>query len=50
MSLTKASRPYPGIIYLFPAEESLVSDILAKDGKIDNLFYSVLTDFWPENG
>ena len=27
---------------LFPARESLVTDILAKDGKSLNLFYSVL--------
>ncbi len=30
-----------GIIKLFPTRESLVSDIPAGDGKIDNLFYSV---------
>ncbi len=30
---------------LFPARESLVSDILAGDGKIINLFYSVYTSF-----
>jgi hypothetical protein len=28
-------------MYLFPPRESLVSDILAGDGKIYNLFYSV---------
>jgi hypothetical protein len=33
--------PWQGIIKLFPARESLVSDIPARDGKIDNLFYSV---------
>ncbi len=32
---------WTGIIKLFPATESLVSDIPAGDGKIDNLFYSV---------
>jgi hypothetical protein len=40
MSLTKNS-PWPGIIKLFPALESLVSDIPAGGGKISNLFYSV---------
>jgi hypothetical protein len=29
------------MISLFPARESLVRDIPAGDGKIDNLFYSV---------
>jgi hypothetical protein len=32
---------WPGIIKLFPARESLVSDIPAEDRKITNLFYSV---------
>jgi hypothetical protein len=32
------SRPWPVIIKLFPARESLVSDIPAGDGKIANLF------------
>ncbi len=36
MSLTKLSRP--GIITIFPARESLVSDIPAGDGTIANLF------------
>jgi hypothetical protein len=36
MSLNKLSSP--GIIKLFPARESLVSDIPAGDGKNDNLF------------
>jgi hypothetical protein len=40
MSLTILWR---GIIKLFPARESLVSDIPAVDGKIGNLFYSVRT-------
>jgi hypothetical protein len=31
-----------GIIKLFPARESLVSDIPAGDGKIANIFYSVV--------
>ncbi len=31
---------WPGIIKLFPATESFVSDILAGDGKTANLFYS----------
>ncbi len=31
----------PGIMKLFPARESLVSDIPAGNGKIVNLFYSV---------
>jgi hypothetical protein len=34
---------WPGIIKLFPARESLVSDIPAGDRKNDNLFYSVAT-------
>jgi hypothetical protein len=29
---------WPGIIKLFPARENLVSDILARVGKIGNLF------------
>jgi|688.fasta_scaffold617616_1 hypothetical protein len=35
--------PWPGIIKLFPARESLVSEmkIPAGDGKMANLFYSV---------
>jgi hypothetical protein len=41
LSLTKLS--WPGIIKLFPAKESLVSDIPAWDGKNDNLFYSVIS-------
>jgi hypothetical protein len=40
MSLTKLS--VAGIIKLFPARESLVSDIPAGDGKNDNLFLPVL--------
>jgi hypothetical protein len=40
MSLTNS--PWPGIILLFLARESLVSDILAGDGKISNLLYSVM--------
>jgi hypothetical protein len=35
------NSPWPGIIKLFPARGSLVSDIPAGDGKISNLFYSV---------
>ncbi len=35
-----------GIIKLFPARESLVSDIPAGDEKIANLFYSVLLVLW----
>ncbi len=35
------TTPWPGIIELFPARDSLVSDIPAGDGKIANLFYSV---------
>jgi hypothetical protein len=37
------NSPWPGIIKLFPARESLVSDIPAGVWKIDNLFYSVAT-------
>jgi hypothetical protein len=33
--------PWPGIVKLFPAMESLVSDIPAGDGEKENLFYSV---------
>ncbi len=33
-----SDSPWPGIIKLFPARESLVSDITAGDGKIDNFF------------
>ncbi len=40
MSLPMNS-PWPGLIKLFPARESLVYDIPAGDGKIANLFYSV---------
>jgi hypothetical protein len=40
MSLTKLFLPE--IIWLFPPRESLLSDISAGDGKINNLFYSVL--------
>jgi hypothetical protein len=36
----KPNSPWPGKIKLFPARESLVSDIPAGDGKICNLFYS----------
>jgi hypothetical protein len=32
------NSPWPGIIKLFPARESLVSDIPAGDGKMANLF------------
>jgi hypothetical protein len=32
------NSPWPGIIKLFPARESLVSDIPARDGKIIDLF------------
>jgi hypothetical protein len=40
MSLTKPSKG-PGIIKLFPARESWVSDIPAEDVKIDKKIYSV---------
>ncbi len=39
MSLTKLFLA--GVIKLFPARESLISDIPAGDGKMDILFYSV---------
>jgi hypothetical protein len=39
--VTYQSVPLAGIIKLFPATESLVSDILAGDGKIANLFLQV---------
>jgi hypothetical protein len=35
------NSPWPGIIKLFPARESLVSDIPAGDGKIVKLFFTV---------
>jgi hypothetical protein len=35
------NSPYPVIIKLFPARESLVCDIPAGDGKNNNIFYSV---------
>jgi hypothetical protein len=38
---------WPGIIKLFPARESLVSDIPAEDGNIVNLFYNVNTSTHP---
>ncbi len=37
----KPNSPWPGIIKLFEARESLVSDIPAGDGKNYNLFFSV---------
>jgi hypothetical protein len=37
----ETNSPWPGIIKLFTAMESLVSDIPAGDGKIATLFYSV---------
>jgi hypothetical protein len=42
MSL-KPNSPWPGILHLFPARGSLVSDIPVGDGKNDNLFYSLGT-------
>jgi hypothetical protein len=40
MSLTKLSLAGNDLVipWLFPARETLVSDIPAEDGKIDNLF------------
>jgi hypothetical protein len=43
MSLTKL---FLGIIQLFLARESLISDILTGNGKIANLFYSVPANKW----
>ncbi len=37
------NSPWPGKIKLFPARESLVNDIPARDGKTVNFFYSVPT-------
>jgi hypothetical protein len=37
------NSPWPGIIKLFLARESLVNDIPARDGINDDLFYSVPT-------
>jgi hypothetical protein len=42
MSLTDLSLASKTVTKLFPTRESLVSDIPAGDGKIANLFYSVL--------
>jgi hypothetical protein len=39
--MSKPNSPWPGIIRLFPARESLVSDIPAGDRKNAKLFYSV---------
>ncbi len=39
------NSPWPGIMKLFPARESLASDIPAGDGKIAYLFYSVSLNF-----
>ncbi len=39
--VTYPNSPWPGVIKLFLARESLVSDIPAGDVKIANLFYSV---------
>jgi hypothetical protein len=41
MSLTKLSLDGNTVLKFFPAWESLVSDIPAKDGKIANLFFTV---------
>jgi hypothetical protein len=41
MYVTNQTLPWPEIIQLFPARESLVSDIQAEDGKIGNLFFTV---------
>jgi hypothetical protein len=38
------NSPLPGIIKLFPARESLVSDIPVEDGKIANPFLQCRTD------
>jgi hypothetical protein len=43
--VTNQTIPGPVIIKLFPARESLVSDIPAGDGKIDHFFNSVGTYF-----
>ncbi len=42
------NSPLPGIIKLSSARESLVSDIPAGDGKIDNLFFTVYNYRVPE--
>ncbi len=39
--VTNQTPPWRGIIYLFPAGESLESDIPAGDGKMANLFFTV---------
>ncbi len=48
MSLTKLF--WKGIIKLFPAGESLVSDIQAGDGKIANHFFYSVARVWENNG
>ncbi len=39
--VTYPNSSWPGIIILFPARKSLVSDILAGDGKTAKLFFTV---------
>ncbi len=39
-----SNSPWPGIVKLFPASGSLVSDIPSRDGKTANLFCSVPKD------
>jgi hypothetical protein len=46
---TDQTLPWRGIILVFPARESLVSDILARDGKTTHLFYGVPSPP-PSNG
>ncbi len=48
MSLTKLSLAGNNLTTVIPARVSLVSDILAGDGKIANLFYSV--EYYLEEG
>ncbi len=43
------NSPWPGIIKYFLAKESLVSDILARDGKIANLFLQCIPHWELEN-
>jgi hypothetical protein len=43
------NSPWTGNLKLFPARESLVSDIPAGEGKINHFFYSVIAPSCHEN-
>jgi hypothetical protein len=42
--VTNLILPWPGMIKLFPARESLVGDITTEEGKNDNLFMQCKVD------